>query len=296
MKTPTIAIIGSGSVGSTLAYTLVQRALGNIVLIDKDTACCAAQVQDIEDAMHTFPAISKGTIAHAGQTDIAVIAAGARQQQGQSREDLLATNQEIVRTIIQQMQPLNPALIIIVVTNPVDLLTTTIVHTSKLPHGQIIGTGTLLDTLRLRIAVSKEIGVAAESVELYSIGAHNEHQVTLWSQGSIGGKSLAEFPQLTTAKREQITHQVNRKAYDIINVKGYTSFGIAWATTKIIEAIITDSKAVLPVSTYQEKYECSCSLPSVIGNQGVERIMPLDLAAQEEESFLTSLAQLQHIA
>ncbi|MCL4380131.1 hypothetical protein M1466_01380 [Candidatus Dependentiae bacterium] len=293
MKTATIAIIGSGCVGSTLAYTLLQQKHSSIVLVDKDTACCAAQVADLQDAAtHSYQAIVQGTFQQAGQADIAVIVAGERQKPGQGREALFAANETIVRNIIAQMQPLKPTINIIVITNPVDAMTAVALEASKLPTQQVIGTGTLVDTLRIRHAIGVELTIAGDAVDLITIGAHNDNQVVLWNQGSIAGKPMQDFPQLTTMKQQQLIYHASRKAYEIINGKGFTSFGIAKAASIIINAILNDSKMVLPVSTYQERYDCCCSMPTVVGNKGAERILPLQLTAEQEQTFLASLATL----
>lgn len=295
MKSPTIAIIGSGCVGTTVAFSLLQAKLGHIILVDTDQSKCQAEVLDLQDAATPLhEAICVGTLQEAGQCDIAVICAGTRQKTGQSREDLFEQNFAIMHQILNDMKPFNPEIILLVITNPVDAITSIIYKLSKLPANQVIGTGTLLDTIRAKQAVGELVGIAPESVDILVVGAHNDTQILLWKQALIAGKGLEEYPQLTNGQQELISHKVINKANTIIQGKGFTEFGIATAARMIIEAIIMDSKALLPVSSYHDNYECAISMPSIIGNNGIEDIIQPNLTDIQERQLLTSVATLSN--
>lgn len=295
MKSPTIAIIGSGCVGTSIAFSLLQAKLGHILMVDIDQSKCQAEVLDLQDvATPLHEAVRVGTLQEAGQCDIAVICAGARQKPGQSREDLFEQNFSIMQQILDQMRPFNPEIILLIITNPVDAITSIIYKLSKLPANQVIGTGTLLDTIRAKQAVGELVGIAPEYVDILVVGAHNDTQVLLWKQALIAGKSLEEYPQLTNGQQELISHKVISKADTIIKGKGFTEFGIATVARMLIEAIITDSKALLPVSSYHDKHECAISLPSIIGNKGVEDIVQPNLTEIQERQLLASIATLSN--
>ena len=193
MNHVTIAIVGAGSVGSTIAYSLIMaNFVSRIALVDINKERCQGEIDDLTDAQATVAShteIFQGTLQDASQADIIVIAAGVSQKVGESRLDLLKTNKKVIESIVAGLKPIQKNAIIIVVTNPIDLLTHLVVQSVGLPHNQIFGSGTLLDTQRLKSLMSKRIAVDPQSINLFVIGEHGDSQIALWSTATVGGVS-----------------------------------------------------------------------------------------------------------
>jgi len=298
MKNFKIAIIGAGSVGTTTAYALIlQNTAAEIILVDSNEVRCRGEVLDLSDALplSQTTTIYSGSFADAGQADIIIITAGARQKPGESRTELLATNKQVITSIITQIKPINPQAIIIVVSNPLDVLTLHAQELAGLPRNQIFGTGTLLDSLRLRKMIAQKIAVAEESIHAYILGEHGDTQFPAWSMAHVDGVPLAQFPMLNNNILDGITQQARDKAYEIIASKGATFFGIAACVSKICQAILFDQKLVLPLSTYQEKYGVCLSMPCVLGKNGIEKQLDIALTGKELEKLEASAAALREM-
>lgn len=285
MKESEIALVGAGVVGSITAYTLMMRNIASrLILVDVKDSKCRGEVDDLSDALSfsTTAGVRMGTLSDAGQADIAIITAGSPQKPGQSRTQLLQINRAVINDVISGMKPLNPNLILIVVTNPVDVLTYQALQLSGLAKHQVLGSGTLLDTQRLRHLIGERVGVSEQSIHVYVLGEHGDTQCVSWSSGTIAEKSLLEFPELSLQVREDMARIARDKAYNIIACKGATAFGIAACVSAYCQNIIDDTKRTTPVSCYVPEYDVCMSMPVVIGARGIEKIIIPSLSEQEK--------------
>jgi len=298
MKHSKIAIIGAGIVGSTTAYALILKKIAaEIMLIDINEMRCHGEILDLSDAMffNGTSQVRAGNPTDAAQADIIIIAAGKAQNPGESRLDLLKTNKSIISDIFASIKPINPQTIIIMVTNPLDPLTMLAQTLSGLPRNQVFGTGTFLDTLRLRGFIAQKIGVAPSSINAYVIGEHGDAQCVAWSSAEIAGTPITQFPSIEKKDLDLMAQQVKDKAYEIIQCKGSTSFGIAACVAAMCEAIVFDQKIVLPLSTYIPEYDICLSMPAVLGENGIEKILPIPLSDDEQKKLSDSAQQLRDL-
>jgi len=296
MKHTKIAIIGAGSVGATTAYAiLLQGITAELLLVDVNDLRCKGEMYDLCDAI-PFSKTSKvrqATTQEAAQADIIIITAGLAQKPGQTRRELLEANKEVLSAIFAQLKPLNKEAIIIIVTNPVDVLTFLAQKLSGLPHNQVFGSGTFLDSQRLRGLISQKIGIAEQSIHAYVIGEHGDTQFPVWSSAQIGGMPLIKFPQLDRTTLELIAQETRKKAYEIIVCKGATFFGIAACMSAICENIIFNRRRVLPLSCYNERLGVYLSMPVVLGESGIEQILPVSLDQEEQEKLAFCVEKLK---
>lgn len=298
MKHSKVAIIGAGRVGTTIAYALMLKNLtAEILLADIDLQKCKGEVLDLSDVLSFSVAsqIEAAPMQRAGTADIIIITAtgSITQKPVQSRIELLATNKKAINSIIKKLQPINPQAIIIMVTNPVDLLTLYTQVFSGLSHNQVFGSGTLLDSIRLQLAIAQKVGVAEESVQAYILGEHGDTQFPAWSSAQISGVPLSYFSEITEADLSEIAQVAKQKAYEIIRGKEATFFGVASCVAMICESIIFNQKKVIPVSCYNKQYDICMSMPAIIGEHGIEKILSIPLNEQERELFATSVRYLQ---
>ena len=288
MEQAIVAIVGMGVVGSTAAHTLMLSTQGiNIMLVDINESKCKGEKQDLDDALSTSGSstVFAGTLKDAGQADIIVITAGVPQKPGQTRLELLETNKTIMSSIVEKMQPIKSSSIIIVVANPVDILTLQVQKIAGLPQHQIFGSGTLLDTIRLKEILSATLEINADSINIDVLGEHGDTQFAVWSTATVNGMPLETLKKLTQIERDEIEQAARNKAYEIIACKGSTSFGIAACIETYCHAILYNKKSIIPVSCYQALNEVCLSVPAVIGKKGVEQIMPLLLNQDEQEKM-----------
>ncbi|KAF8853192.1 L-lactate dehydrogenase [Acephala macrosclerotiorum] len=287
-----IAIIGAGSVGSAIAYSLLLRqVVADIILVDIDHDLCQAQVQDLSDA--TFLSnvrIRAGSFVDAQKADVIIITAGAKQKPGDTRLDLIDRNLTILKSILHSLQPMRSNTILLIVANPVDVLTLFAQRLSGLPKGQVLGSGTLLDSIRLKRIIAGKLHVADTSIHAFVIGEHGDSQCVAWSTATVHGTPLLKVLPLTEAEKDEIATLTRKKAEAIIKVKGFTSYGVAAVTARICEAIIFDHRQVLPLSHWQDELDCCLSLPAVLGRDGIISSFPLHLN-EAEQAFLESSAK-----
>jgi L-lactate dehydrogenase len=296
-----VAIIGAGHVGATAAYALMLRALfRDIVLIDSNAALAEAEAGDIADANALArPArIWAGDYADAASAGIAVITAGGATHGAETRLSVAAESAAIVSDCIDRLIGVGFHGVLVISANPVDLMTLVATRRSGLAPARVIGTGTLLDTSRLKQTLSRVLGVAPGSIEGLVLGEHGDSEIAAFSTVRVGGETLhqvsagGEAPDLSA-----IAHQVRDAGYVIVKGKGYTSYGVATAIVHICEAIIRDERSVLPVSTLLTgQYGLSdlcLSLPCVLGAGGVERILTPDLTPEEAAGLNASAAVLR---
>lgn len=298
MKQSRVAIIGAGAVGAATAYAIMWKNIAaEILLVDIDEKRCIGEVYDLSDAI---PFCCTSTIAHgsfkdAGQANIIIIAAGKRQKPGQDRVELLSTNRQIINSIMQEMQPIQPHAIIIMVTNPVDIMAYFAQKASKLPNNQVFGSGTYLDTQRLCGAISRTIDVAEQSIQAYILGEHGESQFVAWSCAYIAGTPLAQFPAMEKLDRANIAEEIKKKAYEIIECKDATYYGIAACVADMCESIIFNQRRVIPVSCYQQAFDVCLSIPTIIGKRGIEQMITPPLNEDEQQLLVQSATKLQEI-
>ncbi|CAG5175052.1 uncharacterized protein ALTATR162_LOCUS10806 [Alternaria atra] len=301
MTTPklktTIAILGCGDVGSTLAYTLIlQPICSEVILVDLKASLLEAQVRDLNDATYRGGSgvkVRAGTHKDAGQADIVVITAGAKQKSGESRLSLLSRNLHILESIFGAMAPISPHTILLLVANPVDILTYFARRLSGLPESQVLGTGTSLDSARLRGVLADKAEVAPNSIDAYVLGEHGDSQFIAWSSATIGTTPLAlALPPntLTSEFKNQISSHTRGAAGAIIAAKGCTAYGIGNIAASICKYILFDSRSVRPLSFYQPELGCCLSMPAVVGRKGIIKSMPIQLD-EEERAQLEACAK-----
>lgn len=296
MKQPTIAIIGTGRVGSTTAYALIlKNTPAHIILVDINEIRCKGEVLDLSDSLpfSKTPSITQGTLAEAGQADIIIIAAGIAQKPGQSRLELLQTNRKVIASIIKATSPIKKSSIILVISNPLDLLTLQAQELAGLPRAQIIGSGTFLDSHRLRSLIANKLNIAEQSIDVYILGEHGETQFPLWSQAHINGTPLLQFPGINEKDLEHFAQETRNKAAAIIGCKEATYYGIATCAAELCDIIVHDAKKTVPVSCYIESLGVCLSMPVILGARGIERMIPISLNQKEQQSLEISAALLK---
>ncbi|KAJ3159248.1 hypothetical protein HDU86_001851 [Geranomyces michiganensis] len=285
-----------GYVGALVAYALiVRRVASEILLVDLDQARCDAQVLDLSDAAHLYDTHvrSAATPTEAGQCDIVVICAGAKQRPGETRIDLVGRNKTILASVIDSMKPFKKETVLLLVSNPVDVLTYIAQKLSGLPAGQVIGSGTFLDSVRLRGELAKTLDVAETAVHAYVLGEHGDSQFVAWSSASVGNTPLMSMPQIQNLDRRALADAVRNKAYRIIETKGFTQFGIGAVVAQICESIILDLRHVRPLSHYVDELGVCVSLPDVLGHKGVRGTLKPPLTAEEEQQLRRSAEALK---
>ncbi len=308
-----IAIVGVGNVGATFAYALMQSGLAaEIVLIDRNQTRTEGEAMDLNHAVPfaSSTRIWAGTYADTAGAAVTVITAGSSQKPGETRLDLVARNYEIFKTIIPEIVKHNPNGILLIATNPVDVLAYAAWKISGLPPERVIGSGTILDTARFRHLISQYAGVDPRSVHAYIIGEHGDSEVPVWSLANIGGMDLQDYcpgncagycqgfckdynPQVY----EKIFTDTRDAAYEIIQRKGSTYYAIGSGLVRIIEAILRGQDTVLCVSNlindYYDINDVYLSLPSVIGHNGIKRTMFLKLNEKEIQGIQNSARVLK---
>jgi len=288
-----VAIVGVGNVGATFAYSLMLSGLAaEIVLIDQNHARTEGEAMDLNHAV-PFAApvrVWAGDYADCAGAAVTVITAGAAQKPGETRLDLVKKNANIFRQIVPQIARHNPEGIILVATNPVDVLTYAVWKLSGLPARKVIGSGTILDTARFRYLLSQYFGVDPRSIHAYIIGEHGDSEVPVWSLANLAGMRLADFCgqqeiNYDQAMMDEIFKQTRDAAYQIIERKGATYYAIGAGLTRIVETILRDQSTVLSISTLIDNYygieDVYLSLPTVVDKRGVERILRLTLSETE---------------
>ena len=302
-----VAVVGAGSVGTTYVYALMHTGLANeIVLIDLDEKLVEGEVMDLSHGLPFIPPVSvkKGDNSDLCDAELIVITAGAKQKPGQSRMELINKNAEIVDSICGEIKKCETEAVIVMVTNPVDTLTQLALERLDLPAGRIIGSGTVLDTARLRYMLSSHCNVDARNVHAYVMGEHGDSEVTPWSMSRIGGMSINRYCEICGRCKPQESHKeiaerVRDSAYHIIDYKGSTFYGIGLSLVRISGAILRDEKSVLTVSTmlngeYNIKDTC-LSVPCIVGSEGVENIIAGQLTDDEQAALLKSAEKLHEI-
>ena len=296
-----VSIVGVGNVGTTYAYALLLSGLASeIVLIDANRAKAEGEAMDLNHAVpFTHPTrVWAGDYPDCAGSALTLLTAGAGQKPGETRLDLVKKNAAIWRQIVPEVVKHNPAGLLLVATNPVDVLTHLAWKLSGLPSEQVIGSGTILDTARFRYLLSEHFGVDARSVHAYIIGEHGDSEVPVWSLANIAGMRLPEFCRTQgiacdQAAMDSIFTRTRDAAYHIIERKGATFYAVAAGLMSITQAILRDQRSVLSVSSLMQDYyglnDVCFSLPTVVSSGGVERVLRLELSQAE-------VAKLKHSA
>ena len=303
-----IGIIGSGMVGSTAAYAIMMNKVANeIVLLDANHKRAIAEAQDIQHAIPFAHAtnIYAGNYENLYDAKIIVIAAGANQKPGETRLQLMDKNSSILRDIISQIAKVAPKAILLIATNPVDILThisTCIGKEFGFPSTRIIGTGTTLDTARFRVLLGDDLEVSPHHIHAYVIGEHGDSEVLSWSKIEIGGIPLEDFIyhrnlEFSEVIKSKIDDGVRNAAYKIIEGKGSTYYGIGGAIAKLVDVINRNNKVVMTVSSFNKEVEgidnVTLSLPTLIGGKGNLGTLPIVLNTKEKYLLKNSAAILR---
>jgi len=298
-----VAIVGAGHVGATFAYGLLLSGLAaEVALIDTDRDRAAGEAMDLGHAVpFNRPArVWAGELADARGAALTVVTAGAGQRPGETRLDLAARNADVIRDVVPGIAAANPEGAIIVATNPVDVLTQVAQDASGLPHGRVIGSGTILDTARFRFLIGEQLAVDPRSVHGYIVGEHGDSAVPVWSSASAGGVPIEAFAAARGVafgddERRRIGDQVRTAAYEVIQRKGATYYAIASGLVRLVEAMLRDQRSVLSVSTrmlpehgYAGVADVCLSVPCVIDRHGVSTVLRLELDPAEAAALQRS--------
>lgn len=302
------AVIGCGFVGAATAFALMSSQLfSELVLIDADPDKADGEAQDIA---HGIPfagqmKIYAGHYSDLSDASVAIVTAGGNQKPGETRLDLVGKNVNIFHSVIPQIMRQGFHGILLIVSNPVDILTYAAVKLSGLPENRVIGSGTVLDTARLKYALGRHLRVDSRSIHSFVIGEHGDSEIVAWSSANVSGIPLNTFCEMRghfdheTAMRE-IAEDVKNSAYEIIEKKNATYYGIAMSVRRICECIVRDEKSILPVSAMMHGAYgisgISLSMPAVLGEDGFETHVPIPLSKEEVERLRHSADTLKEIA
>jgi len=303
---PKIVIVGAGKVGSTFAFSLMISGLAReIVLIDKNESLAIGECMDLNHGVSFAHPTRIYAAGYEGceNADIVVITAGANQKPDQTRTDLVHTNVAIFKEIVPSIVRYTQDAILLVVTNPVDILTYVTLKLSGFPSNRVIGSGTVLDTARLKYMISDYAKVDTRNVHAYIIGEHGDTELPVWSNATIGGMDVetycSEYAKQGNVRNElkELFLKVKNSAYEIIKLKGATNYSIAMTLVKITKSIIRNESSILPVSTLISDYygvdDVCISIPSIVNINGVGQSVKIDLSVEEEELFRYSANTLK---
>jgi|SoiMethySBSTD1v2_1073268.scaffolds.fasta_scaffold782731_2 L-lactate dehydrogenase len=302
-----LAVIGAGSVGAAVAYACTIDGLADhIALYDLDGKRAEGEALDLSHGLQFVGGghvVGSGDLSICAGADLVVITAGAAQRPGQRRLDLAGENVALVRAMVPELLAVAPDAILVFVTNPVDVVTFVAQEIAALPHGKVIGSGTVLDSSRLRHLLAERLGVAVNSVHASVVGEHGDSEIVLWSSASVGGTPLLEVVgpdggRVTADELDDLRQSVREAAYRIIAGKGHTNLAIGLATSRIVRAIARDERAVLPVSvrtSFDSIGEVCLSLPSVVGRHGVLSLLDVPMDERERDDLRASATAIRTV-
>ncbi len=301
------AMIGCGFVGAASAFSLMQSGLfSELVLLDANRDRAEGEAMDLS---HGVPFARPMEIYAGDYDDIAdcgliVITAGANQKDGETRLDLVNKNVGIFRQIIPEIKKRGCEGILLIVSNPVDILTYAALKLSGFPAGRVIGSGTVLDTARLKYLLGRRLNVDSRSVHAYIIGEHGDSELAVWSSANVSGVELHRFCEMCgyyehEKNTQGLYENVRKSAYEIIKKKGATYYGIAMAVRRIAECIMRDEHSILPVSSLVEEHYglngICMGIPAIVGSAGVEKVVDIGLSGEEQLKLLRSAEALQKV-
>ncbi len=302
-----VAVVGAGFVGMSFAYSLmIQGTISEIVIIDIDRKKAEGEAMDLNHGMSFVrPAkIRAGDYSNCEGADIVVLTAGVAQKPGESRLELVDRNVKIFRQIISKITEYNKECILLVATNPVDIMTYVSLKLSGFPSNRVIGSGTILDTSRLRYLLGEYLNIDPRNVHAYIIGEHGDSEVPVWSLANVAGTRLRDYCPVCGQKYDEtyldrLFEQVRNAAYKIIELKGRTYYAIGLGLTRIVESIMRDENAVLTVSSLLQDYygvsDICLSVPTIINRDGVREVLRLPLENEEIKQFQNSATILRKI-
>jgi len=308
MLKPKVSIIGAGNVGMRYAYSLMMANLArSIVIVDVDRRRLTGEVMDLASCMpFVYPVdIKAGDYPDLEGSDIVVITAGAKQSKGQSRLELAKQNVDIYKNIIPKIMEYAKDAVFLIVTNPVDVLSYAAYKISQKPWREVLGSGTVLDSARLKLLLSKHCNIDARNVHAYILGEHGDSEFPVWSRAMIGGVLFKDYCPMCSNKCDVkatlggIFSEVKNFAYEVIERKGETSYGIGLALTRITSAILKDENSILPVSSLVDNYynvaDVYMSVPAVVDRKGVRELLKPELAPGEIASFQKSAKLIKEV-
>ncbi|KAL2192463.1 lactate/malate dehydrogenase [Corynascus similis CBS 632.67] len=297
--TSRIAIVGVGQVGAAAAYALILSSIaGELLLVDVRVDWRDGQVRDLSDVAYGINSgtrVRAATHREASQCDVVVITAGSRWSIGETNIQHMHRNVSVMRSVIKAMTPFRSDAIVLVVSNPVDLLTSIAQELSGLPRFQVFGSGTFLDSVRLRGLVADKAQVAAGSIHLSVVGIHGDSQVVAWSNATVNGVPLDKFlpPNVSDMGRADLEDECRFHAESIVQVKGSTPFGMGSAVASLCASVLLNRGDVRPVSYLQPDFGCCFSLPVVLGRKGIMRTIGMALDDNEKAILSRSATKLR---
>ncbi|WP_348265224.1 L-lactate dehydrogenase [Telmatobacter sp. DSM 110680] len=296
-----IGIIGAGSVGATIAYAALIRGVAReISLFDIARTKVDAEVLDLNHGLLFAPQakVDGGDDVEVLRgSDVVVMTAGAKQKPGQTRMDLAEANAQICKKILPEVMRIAPDALLLMVTNPVDVVTEVALKLTGLPWQRVVGSGTVLDSSRFRYLVAKHCNVAVQNVHAYIAGEHGDSEIPLWASATIGSIPLSQWSveghgRLTSSDKDAIVKNVKEAAYQVIQGKGATNYAVGLAVCNILEAILFDERRVLPVSGLLRGFrgieDVCLSLPRIVGRGGIEAPLPIPMTVDEESGLRES--------
>lgn len=291
-----VMIVGTGNVGMSYGYALVHQRtnVNELVLVDINTADAEGEAIDLRDTLAVSPSylkIRSGSYADASDCDLVVITAGVPQKPGESRMDLLKKNAAIFKDMISQIMASGFSGIFLVVSNPMDVMTFLVWRYSGLPAERVIGSGTVLDSSRLRFRLSQRLNVHPKNVHAYQVGEHGDTEFALWSCANVGCQPITDL--MTTEELAEIEDYARKEAYSIIQKKGATYYGIGSCVAMITNCILNDENRILSVSSYDEMSGTYNGFPAVVGANGIVCRIGLKISDAEQEKFNNSIKTLQ---
>lgn len=303
-----IGIIGAGSVGATIAYAALIRGVAReISLFDIARTKVDAEVLDLNHGLLFAPQAKvdgSDDLEILRSADVVVMTAGAKQKPGQTRMDLAEANAQISAKLLPEVIRVAPDAILLMVTNPVDVVTELALKLTGLPWQRVIGSGTVLDSSRFRYLVAKHCDLAVQNVHAYIAGEHGDSEIPLWTSATIGSIPLSQWNveghgRLTAASKEAIMKNVKEAAYQVIQGKGATNYAVGLAVCNILEAILFDERRVLPVSGHLRGFrgmeDVCLSLPRVVGRSGIEAPLPIPMTVDEESGLRESADRIRAV-
>lgn len=301
------AIVGCGFVGASIAFRFLQQGtFSHLVLLDANHAKAEGEAMDLSDGLPYGSAmeITAGTYDDIADCALVVITAGANQKPGETRLELIDRNIVILRSVLEQITARDFQGILLVVSNPVDVLTYAAWRLSGYPKERVVGSGTVLDTARFKQLLGKELGVDSRNVHAFIIGEHGDSELAVWSGANVSGLDLDDFcriqkKELSGADMERLYQRIRDSANHIIQRKGATYYGIAMAVGRIAECIVKDEHAVLPISVVLEgEYgleRLALSVPAIVGRNGLEKTLEIPLGGGERSALNASAQQLRAV-
>lgn len=290
-----VVLIGAGNVGLSYCYALLNQKtkVDELAIIDLDEDRVVGEVMDLNHGLPFGPSkinIKKGTYSDCMDADLIVICAGANQEVGETRMDLIEKNNKIFKTIVNKVMDYNFEGIFLVATNPVDIMTYVTYKHSGFKPNRVLGSGTTLDTARLRYLLSEELKINSKNVHGYVIGEHGDTEFVPWSITTVGMEKIKEY--ISEERLDEIAVDVKEAAYEVIKRKGATFYGIGMCLVRITNAILGDENSILSVSSYDKEKDLYYGMPSVVNKDGVRNRMKLNLTLNETEKLDKSLKAL----